>query len=121
MNKAKWLQFRLIVSRCLCDAALGCREAIHFLAYHCCNVAHDHDFHQWSTSVKSLWVGRASDVVKAAKSISRDDDHGGQSGWMFAQMQTPIPWISVASRHVVDGAGRRDLRSVANVLPLATW
>jgi hypothetical protein len=68
MNKAKWLQFRLNVSRCLCD-----------------------------------------------------DDHGGQSGWMFAQMQTPIPWISVASRHVVDGAGRRDLRSVANVLPLATW
>jgi hypothetical protein len=59
MNKTKWLQLWLIVSRCLCDAALMCREAIHRRAYHCCNVAHDLDFHQWSTSVKSLWVGRA--------------------------------------------------------------
>jgi hypothetical protein len=116
MNKTKWLQLWLIVSRFLCDAALMCREAIHRRAYHCCNVAHDLDFHQWSTSVKSLWVGRASDGLKATKSISRDDDQSGQSGWMFAQMQTPIPWISVASRHVVDGAGRRDLRSVAIIV-----
>jgi hypothetical protein len=40
---------------------------------------------------------------------------------MFAQMQTQTPRISVASRHVVNGAGRRDLRSVTNVFPLATW
>jgi hypothetical protein len=66
-------------------------------------------------------VAVASDNSKAVKSISRDDDQSGQSGWMFARMQTQIPRISFASRHVVDGAGRRDLRSAASLLPLATW
>lgn len=91
-------------------------EAIHLRECSACNVAHDHDFQRWSTSVKSLWVGRPPDGLKAAKSINHDDDQSGQSGWMFAQMQTPIPWISIASRHVVDGAGHRDLRSVVDVV-----
>jgi hypothetical protein len=121
MNNAKLMQLGLIVSRCLCDASMRCMEAIQLRTSCSCNVAHDLDLYQWSTSVKSQSVGRASDGLKAVKSISRDDDQSGQSGWMFAQMQTPIPWISFTSRHVVDGAGRRDLRSVAIVVALATW
>jgi hypothetical protein len=33
MNNADVLQLGLIVLRCLCDAALGCREASHFRAH----------------------------------------------------------------------------------------
>jgi hypothetical protein len=66
--------------------------------------------------VRSLSAGCVSDGLKAVKSISRDDDQSGQSGWMFARMQTQIPRISFTSRHVVDGAGRLDLRSAAVVV-----